>query len=129
MPLSTRQKHDKGVRLVSNYLKLQGVEHTILKTDPTFDIQLSDSNKCIKIFCNSARAKNIKVPSGFIPSEGILYLVVSPTAKNKIGFSSVGGLAEDVEKALVSFPSPNAPKNILTDKLGIPRIKHFISVH
>ncbi len=126
MPLTTIQKHNLGVNLVSDYLNYLGHEHIINTSNSDVDICVPETGKKIKIFCNFSRLPNIKISNSFEPQEGILYLVVTPTKRNNVGFTSCGGTKKEIEVCIKSFSSPDAPKNLLTGKLKSARIRKYL---
>lgn len=126
MPLTTIQKHNLGVNLVSDYLNYLGHEHIVNTGNSDVDICVPETGKKIKIFCNFSRLPNIKIPNTFKPQEGILYLVVTPTKRNNVGFTSRGGTKNEIKKFIKSFSSPDAPKNLLTGKLKNSHIRKYL---
>ena len=129
MRLTNSEKHELSVKLVSDYLIYLGYEHFVFQSDPSFDIYVPDQDKSIKIFCNYSRVRNIKVPGDFETHDGVLYLIVSPTDKNQIGFSCVGGTKCVIDDAIKDFQTAGSPKNIQTNRLKYVGIKkHFCNL-
>ena len=126
MPMTTLQKHKLGVNLISEYLYFLGHEHIINEGNSVADICIPETGKQIKIFCNFSRLPNIKISNCFEPQEGILYLVITPTKKNNVGFTSCGGTKNEIEVCIKSFSSPDAPKNLLTGKLKSVGIRNYL---
>ena len=120
MKLTTRQKHEMGVKMISGYLDQREINHTVVDKDPNIDIHLPDHNKSIKVICNHSRSPSVKVGKDFEPLEGVLYLMVAPTDKNNLGFTCRGGERDEIEQSLISFMTPGAPKNI--DVKSVPGI-------
>jgi len=127
MRLTNSEKHKIGVKLVSDYLISLGYEHFVFGSDSSLDIYIPDRNKSIKIFCNYSRVRNIKVPGNFKTHDGILYLIVSPTDRNTVGFSCVGGMKNEIEESMKVFHTSGSPKNIQTEILRYLGIKKFIT--
>ena len=127
MRLTNSEKHKLGVKLVSDYLISLGYEHFVFRSDPIFDIYVPDQEISIKIFCNYSRIRNIKIPGNFVTHDGVLYLIVSPTDKNRIGFSCVGGMKCEIDDSIKVFQTPGSPKNIQTDRLKYIGIKKHLT--
>ena len=127
MRLSNSEKHKLGVKLVSDYLISLGFEHFVFGSDSSFDIYVPDQEKSIKIFCNYSRVRNIKVPGNFETHDGVLYLIISPTDKNRIGFSCVGGTKTVIDDSIKVFQTSGSPKNIQTETLKHVGIKHYLT--
>ena len=127
MRLTNSAKHKLGVKLVSDYLIFLGYEHLIVGSDSSLDIYVPDPELSIKIFCNYSRVRNIKVPGDFETRDGVLYLIVSPTDKNRIGFCCVGGTKFVIDDSIKDFHTPGSPKNIQTDKLSNVGIKKHLT--
>ena len=127
MRLTNSAKHKLGVKLVSDYLISLGYEHLVFGSDSSFDIYVPGPKTSIKIFCNYSRVRNIKVPGDFETRDGVLYLIVSPTNKNNIGFCCVGGTKCVIDDSIKDFQTPGSPKNIQTDCLKIVGIKKHLT--
>lgn len=112
MKLTNRQKHEMGVNMISGYIAQMGIDHNVVSNDPNIDIDIPDHNTSIKVICNHSKSSSVKVGKNFEPLERVLYLVVSPTDKNRVGFTCRGGGKNEIEQSLVSFPTAGAPKNI-----------------
>lgn len=127
MRLTNSEKHKMGVKLVSDYLISLGYEHLVFGSDSSLDIYVPHRGKSIKILCNYSRVRNIKVPGNFATHDEILYLIVSPTDRNTVGFSCVGGMKNEIEESMKVFHTPGSPKNIQTEKLGYVGLKKYIA--
>lgn len=126
MKLSNHGKHKLAVKLLSDYLVVKGYEHLVFSNDDGLDIYVPSSETCIKVFCNFAGAKNIKINRNFEAEEGVLYLVIKPTTNNTHGFSCIGGDKSVVDNAVKTFDTKGSPKNIQIDKLSMLSIKKYI---
>lgn len=123
MRMSNKLKHEHCVSLVSNYLIDNKIEHLRFNSDPEMDIFIPEWDKPLKIFGNFSKSKNIKISKDYFFDDNVVYLVVSPTRKNNIGFTCLGGTRDVIENSLVSFNSDDSPKNIRTDKLKFLNLK------
>ena len=117
MKLTNRQKHEIGVNLISGYMTQLGIDHHVVSNEPNIDITVPDQNRSIKVICNHSKSPSVKVGKDFEPQERVLYIVVSPTDKNRIGFTCRGGEKEEIEQSLISIPTADAPKNINVNTL------------
>ncbi len=127
MRLNNAEKHQVAVNLVSKYLAYLGYEFTRNEHDTHSDIKICDSDKEIKIFSNFSRSPNIKVARDFETKDNVLYLVVSPTDRNNVGFTSVGGSKEMIDGAIKTFKTEKSPNNIDTTKLKNFVLKQFLN--
>ena len=126
MTLTNAKKYELSVSLVSNHLKYLGHEHEINQSSSTHDIKVKGCDKKIKIFCNFSRSPSIKIPNNFNSKEGILYMVVSPSHKNNVGYISSGGQKSVIDKSIKTFKTKGSPKNIVLSKLGFTGLKKFL---
>ncbi len=129
MRLNKVEKQMKGVEFVSNYLKYLECDHSVGMLNPTFDIYLTEIKKYIKIFCNFSRTKSIKIPNNFETSDEVLYVVVTPTDKNNLGFCAVGGNKEAIDEAIQPSSKPNCMDDLDVMNLNRVGIKKYISIH
>ena len=125
--MTNSEKHDFGVSLVSNHLNVLDIEHEIVGSEFSHDINILNSEERIKIFSNFGRNKSIKVNRDFEVEEGVLYLVVSPSDRNNIGYTCVGGYGDVVKDSVKSFVTSGSPRNIELNKLGFVNLRKRFS--
>jgi len=90
-------------------------------------VHIPHQGKSIKILCNYSGVRNIIVHGDFATDDEILYLILSPTDRNTVGFSCVGGMKNEIEESMKVFHTPGSPKNIQTEKLGYVGLKKYIA--
>ncbi len=129
MRLNKVEKQKKGVEFVSNYLKYLECDYSVGMLNPAFDIYLPEIKKYIKVFCNFSRTKSIKIPGDFETSDEVLYVVVTPTNKNNLGFCAVGGNKKVIDEAIQPSSKPNYMDDLEVMNLKQAGIKSFISIH
>ena len=129
MNMTNAGKHKYAVNLVSDHLNYLECDHTVHDKGSSHDIEISGSEKKIKIFCNFARSQSIKIPRDFKAKEEVLYMVVSPSDRNNIGYISSGGTKLIIDDAINSFKTENSPKNIQVSKLKFTGLKTFTTLH
>ncbi len=121
--MTNKQKHQQGVSLVSDYLIGHKIEHLIFQSDKEMDLYLPKSSKSLKIFSNFSKSRNLKISKNYTFKANITYLVVSPSSKNNVGFTCIGGTREEMENSIKVFNTSGSPKNIQTDRLKSMGIK------
>jgi len=116
--MTNREKHQQCISLVSNHLSILQIEHIVDESINTHDIKILNTNQKIKIFSNMGKNTSINVERSFEPDEDILYLVVSSTRKNIVGYTCVGGYGNTVKDSIKTSNTIDSTKNIQLDKLG-----------
>ena len=124
--MTKKEKQKIVIDLMSNYLNFLDHDFDINENKTQSDISLSETKK-IKLFCNFSRMKKISIPKGLELQEGILYLVVTPTDRNNVGFISCGGTKDEIENYIeVPKSSKLAPK-LLAEKLKSGGIRTYLN--
>ena len=124
--MTKKEKQKIVIDLMSNYLNFLDHDFDINENKTQSDISLSETKK-IKLFCNFSRMKKISIPKGLELQEGILYLVVTPTDRNNVGFISCGGTKDEIENYIEVPKSSKLSPKLLTEKLKSGGIRTYLN--
>ena len=125
--MNKNEKQKLVIDLISNHLNFLDHDFSINETNAESDISLSETGKQIKLFCNFSRLKKISLPKGLELKEGILYLVVTPTDRNNVGFIACGGTKDEIEGNIELSDSPKLAPKLLTEKLKSGGIRTYLN--
>ncbi len=125
--MTKNEKQEVVVNLMSEYLNFLDQDFSINEINKESDISFNKTSKKIKLLCNFSRMKKISLPKGLELQEGILYLVVTPTDKNRVGFISCGGTKDDIENYIEVPKSSKLSPKLLTDKLKSGGIRTYLN--
>lgn len=125
--MTNLEKHNYCVDLYSNYLKVHGIGHEFNEESSTSDLILNNDDTQIKILSNFSRSQNIKVSNDFKTQHGVLYIIMTPTDKNNVGFICVDGSKDEIDDSLKTFKTAHSPKNINTKNLKRHSIKKLLN--
>ena len=133
--LSSKLKHKLSVMLVSDHLEELNCDYEINESDDvykSYDIELLDVGKRIKVFSNFSKLNEISLLGDFEYEDGVLYMVVTPTDKNDLFYVSSGGskyVMDQFSRIKSSKKIGMKRKYVDVSKLGMTGLKRFVTSH
>ena len=88
------------IDLICQHLTLLGLDFSIPNLTDNWDIELSDSRRKIKIFPWKGFNHSPRIQKNFNILDDVLYLIVSPTRKNIIGYTAKGDFGKSFQKSI-----------------------------
>jgi hypothetical protein len=109
------EKHNLAISLLSQHMNWANIPHSVEK-DSEYDF-IVNGNKKIKVFCNYSGSAKIKLKKDYSFSDDVLYMVVKPTNRNNVGYTSSGIDGEKIDSVIVHFKGNDSFINLDLDKM------------